>query len=85
MIQKIKLDFTHSVNSWYNNKKEKENEIDVPVVTELATSWFQHTSNILVCPYLLFFLYPPQTLFVVGILFSRCPSVRVSVRNLLFP
>ena len=26
------------------------------------------------------FLYPPQTLFVVGILFSRCPSVRPSVR-----
>ena len=25
------------------------------------------------------FLYPPQTLFVVGILFSRCPSVRPSV------
>ena len=34
-------------------------------------------------------LYPPQTLFVGGILFSRCPSVRVSVRpsvrNALFP
>ena len=29
-------------------------------------------------------LYPPQTLFVVGILFSRCPCVRPSVRNLLF-
>ena len=26
------------------------------------------------------FLYPPQTLFVVGILFSRCPCVRVCVR-----
>ena len=26
------------------------------------------------------FLYPPQTLFVVGILFSRCPSVRACVR-----
>ena len=26
------------------------------------------------------FLYPPQTLFVGGILFSRCPSVRPSVR-----
>ena len=26
-------------------------------------------------------LYPPQTLFVVGILFSRCPSVRPSVRR----
>ena len=25
-------------------------------------------------------LYPPQTLFVGGILFSRCPSVRLSVR-----
>ena len=25
------------------------------------------------------FLYPPQTLFVGGILFSRCPSVRASV------
>ena len=35
------------------------------------------------------FLYPQQTLFVVGILFSRCPcvraSVRPSVRNALFP
>ena len=34
-------------------------------------------------------LYPPQTLFVGGILFSRCPSVRPcirpSVRNALFP
>ena len=32
---------------------------------------------------------PPQTLFVGGILFSRCPSVRASVRpsvrNALFP
>ena len=26
------------------------------------------------------FLYPPQTLFVVGILFSRCPCVCVCVR-----
>ena len=26
------------------------------------------------------FLYSPQTLFVVGILFSRCPSVRACVR-----
>ena len=39
------------------------------------------------------YLYPPQTLFVVGKLFSRCPSVRPSmhasvrpsVRNALFP
>ena len=34
------------------------------------------------------FIIPPQTLFVVGILFSRCPcvraSVRPSVRNVLF-
>ena len=30
-------------------------------------------------------LYPPQTLFIGGILFSRCPSVRPSVRNALFP
>ena len=34
-------------------------------------------------------LYPPQTLFVGGILFSRClcvrPSVCASVRNALFP
>ena len=30
------------------------------------------------------FLYPPQTLFVVGILFSRCPSVSASVRNVFF-
>ena len=38
-----------------------------------------------------FLLYPPQTLFVVGILFSRClcvrvcVSVRASVCNVLFP
>ena len=31
------------------------------------------------------YLYPPQTLFVGGILFSRSPSVRPSVRNALFP
>ena len=35
------------------------------------------------------FLYPPQTLFVGGILFSCCPSVCpsicASVRNALFP
>ena len=35
------------------------------------------------------YLYPPQTLFVVGILFSRCPSVCASVHasicNFLFP
>ena len=28
---------------------------------------------------------PLQTLFVVGILFSRCLSVRASVHNALFP
>ena len=28
-----------------------------------------------------FILYPPETLFVVGILFSHCPSVS----NVLFP
>ena len=27
---------------------------------------------------LIYFLYPPQTLFVVGILFSHCPCVRSS-------
>ena len=42
-----------------------------------------------------FYFIPPQTLFVVGILFSRCPCVRAcvcvrpcvcpSVRNVLFP
>ena len=31
--------------------------------------------------FILVILYPPQTLFVGGILFSRCPSVR----NVLFP
>ena len=31
------------------------------------------------------FLYPPQTLFVGGILFSRCPSVRPSVRPCVRP
>ena len=30
-------------------------------------------------------LYPPQTLFVVGILFSRCQSVRPSVRPSVGP
>ena len=34
------------------------------------------------------FIIPPQNLFVVGILFSRCPCVRASVhasvRNILF-
>ena len=30
-------------------------------------------------------LYPPQTLFVVGILFSRCPSVRASIRPCVLP
>ena len=30
-------------------------------------------------------LYPPQTLFVGGILFSRCPSVRPSVRPSVCP
>ena len=29
-------------------------------------------------------IIPPAN-FVVGILFSRCPSVRPSVRNVLFP
>ena len=31
------------------------------------------------------FLYPPQTLFVGGILFSRCPCVRPSVRASVRP
>ena len=30
------------------------------------------------------YLYPPQTLFLVGILFLRCPSVRPCVRPLRF-
>ena len=33
---------------------------------------------------LLNLLYPPQTLFVVGILFSRCPCVCASVRPYRF-
>ena len=33
----------------------------------------------------LLFLYPPQTLFVGGILFSRCPSVRACVRPSVRP
>ena len=46
MILKIKFDFTHSLNLDpiivdIMNKKEKENVIDVPVVTELATSCLQ--------------------------------------------
>ena len=39
--------------------------------------------------FLLYFLYPPKTLFVVGTLFSCCPCVRPcvrpSVRKVLFP
>ena len=31
------------------------------------------------------YLYPPQTLFVGGILFSRCPSVRPSIRPSVHP
>ena len=31
------------------------------------------------------FIIPPQTLFVVSILFSRCPSVLASVNNVLVP
>ena len=52
---------------------------------------FMITSNLLIRVHIvkcLLSLYPPQTLFVVGILFSRCPcvraSVRASVRNVLF-
>ena len=46
-------------------------------------------SLFVVAPNVGVYLYPPQTLFVVSILFSRCPcvrpSVRPSVRNVLFP
>ena len=35
--------------------------------------------NIIIIPPANFVLYPPQTLFVGGILFSRCPSMRPSV------
>ena len=31
------------------------------------------------------FFIPPQTLFVVGILFSRCPCVRLCVRPFVRP
>ena len=46
MIQKIKMDFTHSLNLGpiivdIIIKKEKENEIDVPMETEPATSCLQ--------------------------------------------
>ena len=34
---------------------------------------------------MLVLLYPPQTLFVVGILFSRRPCVRVCVRACVRP
>ena len=46
MIQKVKLNFTHSENLRpiivdIITKKEKENEKDIPMVTELATSYLQ--------------------------------------------
>ena len=34
---------------------------------------------------MVFIIIPPQTLFVVGILFSRCPSVRPSMRPSVRP
>ena len=62
MIQKIKLKFTHSVNLGpiiVNIITKNKYKIDVPVVTELATSClpakpaFQQASNILICHYLI--------------------------------
>ena len=48
MIQKIKLDFTHSVN-WgpiiVDTKKEKLNKKDVLVGTEMATSCLQSLTH----------------------------------------
>ena len=65
MVQKIKLDLTHSVNlgSIFIDiiTKKKENKQDVPLRSELAKPEFQHTSNILVHHYLilLFVLFLP--------------------------
>ena len=39
-----------------------------------TSGWIQHLGMMKT------FLYPPQTLFVGGILFSRCPCVRPCVR-----
>ena len=43
-----------------------------------------HAGHLLTPPQTLF-LYPPQTLFVVGILFSRCPCVRLCTRASVCP
>ena len=67
-----------------NNLHEVETEDDEKFLVSMPTKfrknvWIKRGT----------FLYPPQTLFVGGILFSRCPcvrpSVRASVRNALFP
>ena len=56
------------------------------VTCDLIYFWHLKHNACVVCEidssydFILIFLYPPQTLFVGGILFSRCPSVRPSVR-----
>ena len=72
------------VFDWLETDKFTSNKLFYmifPVNNHIATQYHYKNSSSS--------LYPPQTLFVVGILFSRCPSVRpsvrASVRNVLFP
>ena len=61
MIQKIRLNFSHSVNQGSiidNMITKNKNKIDVPVVNcsdlLLAKPAFQQASNVLVCHFLIF-------------------------------
>ena len=51
----------------------------ISAMLEIKTNLFLAISKTGMCLLTSYFLYPPQTLFVVGILFSRCPCVRVCV------
>ena len=64
---------------WYKNLKILHGSQNV-IIFDLLTSSQGHQFD----PRMKF-LYPPQTLFVVGILFLRCPCVRPCVRPSVRP
>ena len=77
------LRFFHLINVWTLRKYICLRQSHIGLASE-GSVHFQAMVLLQLLIWLLF-LYPPQTLFVGGILFSRCPCVRPSVRASVRP